>query len=130
MKKLISAQKAANFIFAIFGLLLLTHILIIAQVLPYTIVWGGQLEKESVLPLELISIVFLFSFALIVLIKLKYLKDGQTNKMITIGLWFMVLYFLFNTLANFESGVKLENLIFGPVSFILSLLTMRLAIEK
>lgn len=130
MRSLISAQKAAKFIFSIFGSLILIHIMVISKTLPFTIFWSDQLQAESLLPLELITLVFLLSFSLIVLIKLKYLKNKQANNMINIGLWFVVIYYLINSFTSFSSGYQIVNILLGILYLSISFLSIRLAIEK
>lgn len=130
MKNLISVKQIKTIIFITLGIFLLTHILVIAGIVPHTIFWTEEIEIESILPLELIAIVFLFSFSLIILIKLKYLKDKQPNKMINIGLWFIVLYFLIGSFSNFSSEIKLENLLLGILSLVMAFTTFRLSLEK
>ncbi|MGF7139185.1 hypothetical protein [Roseimarinus sediminis] len=129
MKKIISAYQAGNTLLVLFALLVVFHITIIAGILPYDMVWGGQIDKENILPLELIAIVFTISFMMVVLIKLRYLRNGMKGKVANILLWAMVLYFVFNTYANFTGQTIAEQWIFGPLAIVMGILTARLAIS-
>lgn len=129
MKKIISEYQAGNTLLVLFVLLIVFHISIIAGILPYEMVWGGQINKENILPLELIAIVFTISFMMVVLIKLRYLRNGMKGKVANILLWAMVLYFVFNTYANFTGQTFAEQWIFGPLAIVMGILTARLAIS-
>lgn len=129
MKKIISEYQAGNILLVLFALLVVFHITIIAGILPYNMVWGGQIDKENILPLELIAIVFTISFMMVVLIKLRYLRNGMKGKVANILLWAMVLYFVFNTYANFTGQTIAEQWIFGPLAIVMGILTARLAIS-
>jgi hypothetical protein len=49
---------------------------------------------------------------------------------INIGVWLVFAFLLLNTLGNLASGVSFENLIAAPITIILALCALRLAIEK
>jgi hypothetical protein len=49
---------------------------------------------------------------------------------ITILLWIIFAYSLLNALGNLASGVSVENLIFAPISILIAVLVLRLALEK
>ncbi len=47
MTKLISPKFSANILIVSLLLLLIFHILILLRIVPYTIVWGGQIDDFS-----------------------------------------------------------------------------------
>ena len=55
---------------------------------------------------------------------------NKSQKIINIFLWILFLWFLFNIIGNMMSASTLENMLFIPVSAILSLMSLRLALEK
>jgi len=55
---------------------------------------------------------------------------NQPNKLITIGMWVVFAYLVLNTLGNFASGVSAETWFFGPLTIVMVLSALRLAIEK
>ena len=63
-------------------------------------------------------------------IKKKILKIKINPKVIQTALWIMVAFFIFNTIGNFLSVNEFEKLVFTPVTIILSLLSLRLALSK
>ena len=131
MKKLISVKLAGNISIVLMVLLIIFHILIMIGIVPYDIVWGGQIKDDvSLMKFEIFGIATSFLFLVIVLVKVDYLKFTKFRKIIKIAVWIMFVFFLLNTVGNLASGVTLEKLIFTPVTIILSVLIFRLAIEK
>ena len=131
MKKFLSVKLSGSLLLSLLIILLLFHILILVKVVPYEIVWGGQVkDTSSMLIFEGISVFITIIFMLIVSMKIDYIKPGKFLRIVNIGLWFAFVYFLFNTIGNLTSGVILEKLIFAPVTIIMTILAFRLAIEK
>jgi len=130
MRKLLTPQQAAQSILYILGALIVFHLTVIVGLVPGSFVWGDQIPQESILPMELIAIVMTVSFGLFILIKMRYLKDNRSAKVVNIGLWIIALIFLINVVTNLISKVSVENFIFAPVALVLALLTVRLALEK
>jgi len=56
MKKIISANLAGKILVGAFILMLVLHVLILLQVVPSSIVWGGQVnaDQSNLLPLEIL----------------------------------------------------------------------------
>jgi hypothetical protein len=44
--------------------------------------------------------------------------------------WIIFVFLLLNTLGNLASGVSAENFVFAPITLVLALCALRLAIEK
>jgi len=132
MKKLISVKLAGNLLLISLGLLAIFDILIILNVLPSNIVWGGQIKDPAanLIVLELIALVVTFIFAIIIAAKMDYIKAGGFTKAVNIGVWVIFAYLILNTLGNLASGVSFENLIFAPITLVLAFCAFRLAIEK
>jgi uncharacterized membrane protein YhdT len=62
--------------------------------------------------------------------KVDYIKAGRFRIIATVGVWIVFAYLLLNTVGNLVSAVSFENLIFAPITLILALCALRLAIEK
>jgi hypothetical protein len=69
-------------------------------------------------------------FSHVIMLKMGYIKAEKLRKVANIGIWVMFIFFILNTIANLTSGVTVENLTFAPITILLALLTLRLAIEK
>ena len=132
MKKLISVKLAGNLLLISLGLLVIFDILILLNVLPSNIVWGGQIKDPAanLIVLELIALVVTFIFAIVIAAKMDYIKAGGFTKAVNIGVWVIFAYLILNTLGNLASGVSFENLIFAPITLALAFCAFRLAIEK
>lgn len=132
MKKIIGTKIAGNTLLTALSALLVFHVLVISGSVPSDIIWGGQIdESESNLnAMETISIIVTALFIVFVLIKMDYIRLRRFRWMKNAGIWIVCIYFLINAVGNFTSGVSAENLIFGPITIIFTLLSFRLAIEK
>ena len=111
MKKIINSDLAGKIILSTFGLMLVLHILIIAQIVPANFVWGGQIEADgsNLMQLEIVAITLTVIFVAIVAAKLKSLQAKKPNILIAIGMWVVFAYLILNTLGNFASGVRAET---------------------
>ena len=131
MKQWIPFRLAGNLLLVAFGLLLIFHLLIMAGVVPSEIVWGGQIGASATnfWVLEIFALVTTVIFALIVAAKMNYILAGRYRRAITIGLWLVFAYLALNTIGNLASGVTVEKLLFTPVTVVLALCALRLALE-
>lgn len=131
MRNIIGAGKAGTILLVLMILLFIMHVLILAGVLPYDMVWGGQIDDEaSVVPYESAALALMLAFMFVVAIKTGYVKATRLRKAAGIGMWVVFGYFILNSVGNFASAVSLENLIFGPLSIVLALLSLRVAVER
>ncbi len=132
MKKLISIRLAGNIILTILSLLIVMHLLILIKILPSDFVWGGQVDnmQSNLFILEIIAVAVTLIFIFFTAVKTDYIKIVKLKILINIGTWLMFIYFILNIIGNLTSAVTLEKMIFTPVTIILALLTLRLAIEK
>lgn len=132
MKKLISAKLAGNILLTALGLVLVFHLLVLLRVIPSDIVWGGRIQgvPENLLTLEIIALLITSFFMLIIAAKVGYLQAGKLSGAVNIGVWLIFAFLILNTLGNLASGVSFENLIAAPITIVLALCALRLAIEK
>ena len=132
MKKLISAKLAGSILLFSLGLLFIFHVLVLLKVIPADIVWGGQIKgvPSNLVTLEIVALLVTALFILIVATKLGYLQAGKLSGAVTVGLWLIFAYLLLNTLGNLASGISVEKLLFAPITILLALCALRLAIEK
>ncbi|NJN41467.1 MAG: hypothetical protein HC811_03715 [Flammeovirgaceae bacterium] len=113
------------------SLVIIFHILILTQVIPFQIVWGGRLETLSQMRIfETISIFINVLMLVVVADKADYLKLPFSTKTITIILWVFVVLFAVNTIGNLFSKNRLEQLLFSPLTLLAAILFARIAIEN
>jgi hypothetical protein len=132
MKRLISARLAGNILLAALGLLFIFHVLVLFGVLPAEIVWGGMIQggQTNLITLETVALAMTLLFMLIVAARIGYMQVGRLSGAVRVGVWLIFIFLLLNTLGNLASGVSFENLIAAPITIILALCALRLAIEK
>lgn len=82
------------------------------------------------LSFEAVSISLNLLMIAIVAIYANFLKWKINQVAIQIGLWVMFVLFFINTIGNLFSINELEKLIFTPVTLLLSLFSLRLALNK
>lgn len=132
MRKLLSAKVAGNILIVALGLLMIFHVLVLLGFLPSNIVWGGQAagSPANLRALELVALLVTLLFGILAAAKLDYIKLGRFRIIATVGMWIVFAYLLLNTAGNLASAVGLESILFAPVTLILALCALRLAIEK
>jgi hypothetical protein len=132
MKKWITAKLVGKTLLLLLILLSVFHLLVVFSIIPSSIVWGGQTgnSTSNLVVLELVSLLITLVFILIIALKSGYLKINKFTKSINIGVWVIGVFFLLNTIGNIASAVIIENLVFGPLTLIMAILALRLALEK
>jgi len=129
--KKISVKMAANIILALLLCVLVFHILVLAGIIPFNIVWGGRLESMSQMYVfEMVSLIINLIIMSVVGMKAGYIKAHLNKKVVNAILWFLVVLFLLNTVGNVVSLSALEAIIFTPLTLISALLFYRMAIEE
>jgi hypothetical protein len=122
---------AVNILFLILFSVLIFHVLIVFQIIPYNIVWAGKLKSVTEMyQFEMISLLINSIVILIVAQKSDYLKLKIPAKLVNGMLWFFVVLFSLNTIGNLFAEQNLETIVFTPITAISALLYLRLALEK
>lgn len=129
--KYINFKVAIKTIIVLLSCMLIYHLLILSGIISYQYAWGGRLEsKKQMLVFESIGVLITLLIIFVVAIKGNYIKLNIPKILITVLLWFFAAFFALNTLGNLQSINALETLIFTPITIILSLLFIRIAIDK
>lgn len=114
----------------LFALMILFHILIVTAVLPFDMVWGSRLNAQQVMYFETASILMNIIFLGIILVNAGYLKIKLPFKLIQIFLWSMSVMFILNTVGNVLSMNDFERLVFTPVTLMLTICLILLAVSN
>jgi hypothetical protein len=131
MNHLNTERMATTGCLLIFSLIILFHFLVMLQVIPSGIVWGGRLQDRSqLLVFEAISITVNLIMLGVVAIHAGLLKVPISARVIRVALWAMFVLFLLNTLGNLFSKNEFEKLFFTPLTLLLSFFSLRLARSK
>ena len=130
MKKIFSKEIAGIILLITFGLLFIFQGLILLNIIPHNIVWGGQLNEENYKEISLFSIIIICLFMAIIAIKMKFIKSNILDKLGTIGAWIIFIYLILNTVGNIASASSVESIIFTPITIIMSIFALVLALSK
>jgi len=79
---------------------------------------------------ETFSIIINSLFVIVVLVQANYFTIDVPKKIITYILWLMAGLFLLNTLGNAISKNKLEQRLFTPVTILLAIFSLVLALSN
>lgn len=113
------------------SLVLLLHFLILLNIIPYHIIWGGKLKsKKEMYRFEFFSVLINSLFIFVILAQASFLNINLPIKIITYALWFMTCLFLLNTFGNAVSKNKIERLLFTPITLLLFLFSLVLAVSN
>ncbi len=131
MDKISTPKLAAYSFIFILVLVIVFHVLVLANVIPYQIVWGGRIGNRSELILfEVASITINLLMLSVILLKVKIIKWRVPPKLVTVALWVMFAIFVLNTLGNLLSVNSFEKWVFTPMTLLLALLSLKLALSK
>lgn len=129
--KIITKRQALKMMIALLALVIIFHLAIITQLIPYTIVWAGRLKTlEEMYTLEAVSIsVNIFLIAVLVL-KGDYVKHRISDKALNLILWLFVALFALNTIGNLMAESLFEKLVFTPLTFLSAILIWAILRKK
>ena len=131
MKKIISESAAGKSLLALLSAIMLFHVLVIINVIPYGIIWGGRIRnRRELINLELISIIVNAIMIFVVLIRTGMVGFSIRRRWMRLLFWMMFAFFLLNTLGNLVSLNQVEKFIFTPITLFLSFCSLRLALAK
>jgi hypothetical protein len=130
MKNYISSRFASTTLLFIFSAVIVFHLLVIAGIIPYAMVWGGRIQsQEQMIPFEITSIMINVIMMAVVAVYAHYLNVKVNPKIIKVALWIMFGIFFLNTIGNLFSKNEWEKIIFTPITLLLAIFSFRLAID-
>ncbi len=105
------AQNSIQIMLGLILLVILFHLLIMIEVIPYEIAWGGRLQTdEQMYVFETISILINFFLLFILLMKGRYIKSWLKEKTLNIILGIFLILFIINTVGNLFAQTNFEKL--------------------
>ncbi|WP_345054047.1 hypothetical protein [Hymenobacter glaciei] len=129
MKTLLSERLALHGLLAIFLSTTLFHVLVMVGVIPFALVWGSRLQDHSqMLRFEAVSLTITLLMLVVVGVRAGYVKIRIPPRVMTVFFGLMCLLFLVNTAGNLASNNPLEQLLFTPLTLLLALLSLRVAL--
>lgn len=131
MKSRVSEKFAIKLLFIIFISMMVFHALVLFGIVPFDMVWGGRLKSmDEMIPFEITSITLNAIMLIAVMIKGRLMNVSVKPIVLKIAFWCMFVLFTTNTLGNIFSSNTMERMIFTPLTLLLAVLSLRLAIEK
>ena len=131
MKNIISENLAIKGILIILSMVVLFHLCVLIGIVPPEVVWGGRIsDRSELVKMEIISILINLVMLQIVMVRAGYFKIKINPMIIKIALWAMAILFLLNTIGNIFSKNDFEKFAFTPLTLILAIFCIRLAISK
>jgi hypothetical protein len=113
------------------SMFLVLHFIILLKLIPYNLVWGGRLKSDKEMyRFEIFSILINSLFVIVILVQGSFLTIDIPKKIITYALWLMAGLFLLNTLGNVTSKNKLEQRLFTPITIMLAIFSLILALSN
>ena len=129
MIRLISESFASRGLMILFSLIIVFHLLVLVQVIPFQMVWGGRLNSVSEMyTFETVSIALNLLMLAVVSVRSGVMSLVVNPRVIQFLLWAMAALFILNTVGNLLSINETEKLIFTPITLILSIFSIRLAL--
>lgn len=88
----------------------LLHLLIILQIIPLNIVWGGKIESiDTIYVLEGVALIVMLFLGVVILMKNRIIKPFFTDKVIKRILLFFAAFFMLNTVGNLLAETVIEK---------------------
>ena len=110
--------------------MLIFHLLVLTGFIPFGIVWGGRLNNQAeMIRFEAFSIFTLLCVLFIVAANAGFIRLRIKNVILKAAFWLLTALFLLNTLGNLNAASDLEANLFTPVTLLLSIFSLRLAIS-
>ncbi|MBK9509035.1 MAG: hypothetical protein IPP61_15565 [Cytophagaceae bacterium] len=121
--KLISQKQALNIMLGLLSGVMVFHILVLTEVIPYNIVWAGKLHSvQEMRVFESVSMTILVINILIFLLKAGYIKHKISEKILNWIIGFYALLFFVNTIGNLFAQTAFEKYFFTPLTLVSAIL--------
>ncbi len=103
-------RTAIRILLAILFPVIVFHLLVVAKAIPYSIVWGGQLQNDAAMyVMECCSISINLLLVFLLLMKGAYLPAWLKPKIVHRFLWVFLILFVLNTVGNLFANTLLEK---------------------
>lgn len=104
-------KYAVNIMIGLLILIILFHISVVIQMVPYSIVWAGKLKTlEDMYIFESVSIGINVLLIIILSLKINYIKNSISPKIMNGILWVFFVIFALNTIGNLFASSLVERI--------------------
>lgn len=120
----LSKGTALKTMLILLSTVILFHLLIILQVIPYENVWAGKLQSvDEMYAFEAASIFINLVLIGVLLLKGRYVGHRIPERILDVILWLFVVVFSLNTIGNLMAKTYFERVIFTPLTLLLAYLS-------
>jgi hypothetical protein len=122
----------ANIATFLFVVVIVLQLLLAAGIFPISMAWGGRQSQltASLRIASIIAAVLLGVFIYVIRYRAGLVGNVQISVIIKVVSWLITAFMAFNTLGNITSLSTNEQLIFGPVTFILFVACLLVSASK
>lgn len=104
------SNTSLNILIFLVFVLTLFHLLILFQLLPYDIVWGGRMKSlEGMYKMEGGALMVTLLFGFVLLMQRGIIKAYISLKVVRAILWVFLVFFLLNTVGNLLAETLIEK---------------------
>lgn len=120
----LSKGTALKTMLILLSTVILFHLLIVLQVIPYENVWAGKLQSvDEMYAFEAASIFINLVLIGVLLLKGRYVGHRIPERILDVILWLFVVVFSLNTIGNLMAKTYFERVIFTPLTLLLAYLS-------
>ncbi|MFZ4544662.1 MAG: hypothetical protein ACOYOA_11465 [Saprospiraceae bacterium] len=120
-------MNALKLMLGLLSAVVLFHLLIITQIIPYNIVWAGRLKSiTDMLYFESSSLAINLFLILVLLLKGVIIRNSISPRILNSILWFFVGLFAVNTIGNLFAETLFEKIVFTPLTFISAIMIWKI----
>ncbi|MBL7876797.1 MAG: hypothetical protein JNL53_14110 [Cyclobacteriaceae bacterium] len=119
----ISKELALKLLIGLFITVVIFHLLIVFQIIPYTIVWAGKLKTiDEMYAFEAASISINVFLGAVLVLKGNYITHRIPERVLNTILWVFMVLFALNTIGNLMAESLFEKVVFTPLTLLSSVL--------
>jgi hypothetical protein len=115
-------HTTANIATFLFVVVIVLQIFLAAGILPISMAWGGRQSQitDSLRMASILAAVLLGAFIYVIRYRAGLVGNVPMPVLIKVVSWIITALMAINTLGNIASSSTLEKLLFGPITFILT----------
>jgi hypothetical protein len=123
---------AANVATILFAVVIILQLLLAAGVLPVSMAWGGRQSKltAALRISSIVAAVLLGTFIYVIRYRAGLVSSGPIPVVIMVASWIVTALMAVNTLGNLASLSIKEKVVFGPVTFLLTLACLLISASR
>ncbi len=127
----LSQLQASKIMLGLLTIVVLFHIFVVINLIPYEVVWAGKLKSlKEMYVFETMSITINLFLIIVILYKGNYIKHRLSEKLLNGILWFFIILFVLNTIGNLLAETFFEKVVFTPLTLLSSILLWKIVSSK